>query len=59
MATGTNITVLDTKDGLYTTIDATRGLPVAEVSSLYADDRFLWIASPRLIARLDYTKELR
>jgi|GEM_PF-573938 hypothetical protein len=53
------ITVLDTKDGLYTTIDATRGLPVSEITSLYADDRFLWIASPRLIARLDYTKELR
>jgi hypothetical protein len=53
------ITVLDTKDGSYTTIDATRGLPVSESTSLYADDRYLWIASPRLIARLDYTKELR
>jgi len=53
------ITVLDTKDGLYTTIDATHGLPVSEITSLYADDRFLWIASDRLVARLDYTKELR
>jgi hypothetical protein len=53
------ITVLDTKDNSYTTIDATRGLPVSEVTSLYADNRYLWIASPRLIARLDYTKELR
>jgi hypothetical protein len=51
--------VLDTKDGLYTTIDATHGLPVSEITSLYADDRFLWIASDRLVARLDYTKELR
>jgi hypothetical protein len=51
--------VLDTKDGLYITIDATRGLPVTEITSLYADDRYLWIASPRLIARLDYAKELR
>jgi hypothetical protein len=59
MATGQTITVLDTKDNSYTTIDATRGLPVSEVTSLYADDRFLWIASPRLVARLDYTKELR
>jgi hypothetical protein len=59
MATGPSITVLDPKDGLYTTIDATRGLPVSEITSLYADDRYLWIASPRLIARLDYTKELR
>ncbi len=53
------ITALDTKDNSWTTIDAARGLPVAEITSLYADDRFLWIASPRLIARLDYTKELR
>jgi len=54
-----NITVLDTKDDSYTTIDATRGLPVSDIRSLYADDRYLYIASPGLIARLDYTKELR
>jgi len=59
MAIGSAITVLDTKDGLYTTIDADRGLPVSEITSLHADDRFLWIASPRLIARLDYNRELR
>jgi len=59
MATGPDITVLDTKDNSYATIGATRGLPVSEVTSLYADDRYLWIASPRLIVRLDYTKELR
>jgi len=59
MATGQDITVLDTKDDSYTTIDATRGLPVSEITSLYADDRYLWIASPRLVARLDYTKEFR
>jgi hypothetical protein len=53
------ITVLDTKDGSYNTIDATRGLPVSQINSLFADDRYLWIASPRLVARLDYTKELR
>ncbi|HTW90234.1 MAG TPA: hypothetical protein VMH22_00800 [bacterium] len=53
------ITVLDTKDGSYTTIDASRGLPVAKINSLYADDHYLWIASPGLISRLDYTKELR
>jgi len=59
MATGPNITVLNTKDGLYTTIDATRGLPVSQINSLYADDRYLWIASPGLITRLDYSRELR
>jgi hypothetical protein len=59
MATGPDITVLDTKDNSYTSIDATRGLPVSEINSLYADDRYLWIASDRLVARLDYTKELR
>ena len=59
MATGSSITVLDTKDGSYTTIDAARGLPVSEFSALYADAQYLWIASPGLITRLDYTKELR
>jgi hypothetical protein len=59
MATGPSVTVLDTKDGSYTTIDAARGLPVSDISSLYADDQYLWIASPGLITRLDYTKELR
>jgi hypothetical protein len=59
MADGSGIIVLDTKDDSYTTIDAARGLPVSEVSSLYADDQYLWIASPGLITRLDYTKELR
>jgi hypothetical protein len=59
MATGSSVTVLDTKDDSYTTIDAARGLPVFEVSSLYADDHYLWIASPGLVTRLDYTKELR
>jgi hypothetical protein len=53
------ITVLDTKDNSWTTIDAARGLPVTEIRSLYADDHYLWIAGPRLIARLDYSKELR
>ena len=59
MATGSSITVLDTKDGSYTTIDAARGLPVSEFSALYADAQYLWIASPGVITRLDYTKELR
>jgi hypothetical protein len=59
MATGPSVTVLDTKDGSYTTIDASRGFSVPEISSLYADDHYLWIASPGLITRLDYTKELR
>ncbi len=59
MATGTSITVLDTKDGSYTMLDAPRGFSVPEISSLYADDKYLWIASPGLITRLDYTKELR
>ncbi len=53
------ITVFDTKDNSWTTIDAARGLPVSQITSLFADDRFLWLASPGLIARLDYTKELR
>jgi len=59
MATGSSITVLDTKDDSYTTIDAARGLPVSEISSLYADDHYLWIAGPGVVARLDYNRELR
>jgi len=59
MATGSSVTVLDTEDDSYTVIDSTRGLPVSEITSLYADDRYLWVAGPGLIARLDYTKELK
>jgi hypothetical protein len=53
------ITALDTKDNSWTTIDASRGLPSAPITSLYADDRYLWIASPGLLARLDYNRELQ
>jgi len=59
MVTGQDITALDTKDDSYTVIDAARGLPVSDINSLYADDRYLWIAGPGLVARLDYAKELR
>ncbi len=59
MATGKDITVLDTKDNSWATIDSSRGLPDSQVTSLYADDRFLWLATPGLIYRLDYTQELR
>ncbi len=59
MGTGKTVTVLDTKDGSYATIDSTRGLPTSEVTSLHADDRYLWIATPGLLARLDYVRELR
>ncbi|MBN2464712.1 hypothetical protein JXD38_03690, partial [candidate division WOR-3 bacterium] len=53
------ITVLNTEDNSWTTIDATHGLPVSHVNSLYADDQYLWIATPGAILRLDYSKELR
>lgn len=59
MSTGSGVTVLDTRDDSYAVIDTTRGLPTAQVSSLYADDRYLWIASPGLITRLDYSRELK
>jgi len=59
MAAGSGVTVLDTRDGSYTAIDSSRGLPNSDISALYADGRYLWVASPGLLTRLDYTAELK
>jgi hypothetical protein len=59
MGSASGIIVLNTKDGSYTTIDSTYGLPTTDIAGLYADDHYLWIASPDMVSRFDYTKTLR
>lgn len=55
---GDGITAWDSSDSLWHSIDASRGLPSGPVQALYADDRYLWIAAPGIISRLDYRAEL-
>ena len=55
---GEGVTAWDSSDSLWYSIDASRGLPSGPVQALYADDRYLWIASPGIISRLDYRAEL-
>lgn len=42
-----------------TTIDSSTGLPTTRITGLYADERYLWIASPGLISRFDYSRRVR
>ncbi len=49
----------NTKDQSWTVIDSSLGLPAPDIIGLSADDHYLWIASPGLLARFDYTKALK
>lgn len=42
-----------------TTIDASTGLPGTQITGLYADERYLWIALPGLVSRFEYTRRIR
>ena len=56
---GSGITAYDAADTSYTTFDTNSGLPEGDITSMYADDRYLWIAFPGLISRFEYKAELR
>ncbi len=56
---GSGITAYNSQDSTWTTIGRESGLPSDNITALYADDQYLWIASPGLITRLDYQAELR
>lgn len=47
------------KNRTWTTIDQSNGLPNKEITALYADNRYLWIASPNIVARYEYRSQLR
>ena len=55
----TGISVLNTRNGSYTTIDQTNGLYAKDIIGLWADKGFLWITSPGIVYRFDYTRTLR
>ncbi len=57
-ATPAGILAYNTKVQTWTTIDAAAGLPDNNIIGLAADDRYLWIASPGLLARFDHVKGL-
>jgi hypothetical protein len=59
IASGSTVMVFDTRDESWTAIDSSRGIPRSDITALYADDHYLWMASPGLIARLDYARELK
>lgn len=49
----------DTSYSSYCSIDRNSGLPDDRITSLYADDRYLWIATPGALSRFDYRTVLR
>ncbi|MEO0079198.1 MAG: hypothetical protein ABIK44_00775 [candidate division WOR-3 bacterium] len=51
--------VYSLKDKNWTTIDKAQGLPSTNITALYADDRYLWIAAPGIVSRFDYRAGLR
>jgi hypothetical protein len=56
--TATGLLAYNTKDQSWTAIDSRMGLPSSNIIGLSADDQYLWIASPDLLARFDYSKGL-
>lgn len=46
------------KSHTWTTIDQSNGLPNKEITALYADNRYLWIASPNILTRYEYRAQL-
>ncbi len=47
------------RDRTYLTIDRSSGLPHNDITAMYADERYLWIATPGTISRFDYRLALR
>ena len=55
MGSRSGLYALNTGDNSWTAID----LPSDEINGLYADSRFLWISSPGIVARFEYSRALR
>lgn len=58
IADGSTIHTLNLKNGTWTTIDHSAGLPQEEISALFADERYLWIAGSRFLSRFEYRRLL-
>jgi len=58
LGSAAGLTVYHLKDGSWTTINPTNGLSATAITALYADDRYLWIATPEMVSRFDYRAAL-
>ncbi len=56
---GAGISAYNLADSSFTAIDARSGLPSDELFALYADQRYLWIATPGMVSRYDYAAGLK
>ncbi len=59
IGTENGIIAYNLKSQTWTTIDRSTGLPSEKITALYADERFLWIASPGILTRYEYPAQLR
>lgn len=50
--------ILNLKTRIWSTIDTSTGLPGLPITALYADGKYLWIATPGIISRYEYHKQL-
>jgi len=55
---GSGISAYNLADSTFTAIDTRSGLPSTEVTALYADARYLWIAMPGIVSRYNYSSDL-
>ncbi len=59
VGTRNGIAIQNLRNRAWTTIDRSTGLAATNITALYADNRYLWIAAPGLISRYEYRRQLR
>ncbi len=59
LGTRNGIDIYDLQENVWWKLDRNHGLPVGEITALYADERCLWIAAPGIITRYDYRAGLK
>ncbi|MEN9979912.1 MAG: hypothetical protein ABIK38_06180 [candidate division WOR-3 bacterium] len=59
IADGSTIHTLNLKNDAWIVIDRSTGLPEGEITALFADERYLWIAGSRFLSRFEYRRQLR
>jgi ligand-binding sensor domain-containing protein len=53
------IDIYNIKTGQWFKLDRTNGLPASDITALYADKKFLWVATPGIVSRYQFTAQLR
>ncbi|MEO0085699.1 MAG: hypothetical protein ABIK37_03615 [candidate division WOR-3 bacterium] len=54
VGTPDGLSILEPDTRHFTPIDRSSGLPSSDITALFAGPRFLWIASPGMVTRLEY-----